>query len=304
LRSLPRAQLTADPRRGLLAQVPLQRGIIILPSAFTLGNLFFGVFAIVAATRGEFGWAAWYIVFAGVLDMLDGRVARFTRTGSAFGSELDSLVDVVSFGVAPGLIMYQLYFAEGVWSWTVCFVYIAAVVVRLARFNVEQAGRAKSHFIGLPSPTAGLILATYYPFSRTPFFEQYLAHLPWPQVMGIGMVFLGVLMLSHITYPVVPRIGFRTARGLFTTAVMAACLFAVLTAPSSFFFPLLVIYTTAGLIRSVGLGLLERLPERDPLLDEEDKDEADVELRTLDYGEVAPTRPRRDSPHERSEELR
>ena len=304
MRSLPRAQRTAEPRRGLLAQVPLQRGIIILPSAFTLGNLFFGVFAIVAATRGEFGWAAWYIVFAGVLDMLDGRVARFTRTGSAFGSELDSLVDAVSFGVAPGLIMYQLYFAEGVWSWTVCFVYIAAVVVRLARFNVEQAGRAKSHFIGLPSPTAGLILATYYPFSRTPFFEQYLAHLPWPQVMGIGMVFLGVLMLSHITYPVVPRIGFRTARGLFTTAVMAACLFAVLTAPSSFFFPLLVIYMTAGLIRSVGLGLLERLPERDPLLDEEDKDEADAELRTLDYGEVAPTRPRRDSPHERSEEPR
>ena len=304
MRSLPRAQRTAEPRRGLLVQVPLQRGIIILPSAFTLGNLFFGVFAIVAATRGEFGWAAWYIVFAGVLDMLDGRVARFTRTGSAFGSELDSLVDAVSFGVAPGLIMYQLYFAEGAWSWTVCFVYIAAVVVRLARFNVEQAGRAKSHFIGLPSPTAGLILATYYPFSRTPFFEQYLAHLPWPQVMGIGMVFLGVLMLSHITYPVVPRIGFRTARGLFTTAVMAACLFAVLTAPSSFFFPLLVIYMTAGLIRSVGLGLLERLPERDPLLDEDDKDEADAELRTLDYGEVAPTRPRRDSPHERSEEPR
>ncbi len=304
MRSLQRAQRTAESRRGLLAQVPLQRGIIILPSAFTLGNLFFGVFAIVAATRGEFGWAAWYIVFAGVLDMLDGRVARFTRTGSAFGSELDSLVDAVSFGVAPGLIMYQLYFAEGVWSWTVCFVYIAAVVVRLARFNVEQEGRAKSHFIGLPSPTAGLILATYYPFSRTPFFEQYLAHLPWPQVMGIGMVFLGVLMLSHITYPVVPRIGFRTARGLFTTAVMAACLFAVLTAPSSFFFPLLVIYMTAGLIRSVWLGLLERLPERDPLLDEEDKDEADVELRTLDYGEVAPTRPRRDSPHERSEEPR
>jgi len=304
LRSLPRAQRTAELRRGLLAQVPLQRGIIILPSAFTLGNLFFGVFAIVAATRGEFGWAAWYIVFAGVLDMLDGRVARFTRTGSAFGSELDSLVDAISFGVAPGLIMYQLYFAEGVWSWTVCFVYIAAVVVRLARFNVEQAGGAKSHFIGLPSPTAGLILATYYPFSRTPFFEQYLAHLPWPQVMGIGMVLLGVLMLSHITYPVVPRIGFRTARGLFTTAVMAACLFAVLTAPSSFFFPLLVIYMTAGLIRSVGLGLLERLPERDPLLDEEDTDEADAELRTLDYGEVAPTRPRRDFPHERSEETR
>src|SRR5690606_25491405 len=120
---------------------------------------------------------------------------RFTRTGSAFGSELDSLVDAVSFGVAPGLIMYQLYLSEGVWSWTLTFVFIAAVVVRLARFNVEQAGRAKSHFIGLPSPTAGMIVATYYPFSRTPFFQEHLSHLPWPQIMGMGMVLLGVLML-------------------------------------------------------------------------------------------------------------
>jgi CDP-diacylglycerol--serine O-phosphatidyltransferase len=295
MRSLPRPLKAPEQPRGLLAQVPLQRGIIILPSAFTLGNLFFGVFAIVAATRGEFEWAAWYIVFAGILDMLDGRVARFTRTGSAFGAELDSLVDAVSFGVAPALIMFQLYFAEGVWSWTVCFVYISAAVVRLARFNVEQAGRAKSHFIGLPSPTAGMILATYYPFSQTPFFLEHLAHLPWPRVMGIGMVFLGVLMLSHVPYPVVPRIGLRSPRAMLMTAVMAACLFAAVAVPSYFFFPFLVTYTTAGLLRSVGLGLLDRLPERDPLLDEDDeeeKDEADAELRALDYGEVAPNRPR------------
>ena len=94
---LPKA---GEERRGLLPRVPLQRGIIILPSAFTLGNLFFGVYAIVAATRGDFDWAGWFIVFAGLLDMLDGRVARFTRTGSAFGAELDSLVDAISFGVA------------------------------------------------------------------------------------------------------------------------------------------------------------------------------------------------------------
>jgi CDP-diacylglycerol--serine O-phosphatidyltransferase len=220
--ALPRPLRNPDQRRGLLAQVPLQRGIIILPSAFTLGNLFFGVFAVVAATRGEFEWAAWYIVYAGILDMLDGRVARFTRTGTAFGAELDSLVDAVSFGVAPALIMYQLYFAEGVWSWLVCFVFIAAVVVRLARFNVEQAGRAKSHFIGLPSPAAGMILATYHPFSQTPFFQANLSHLPWPRFMGIGMVLLAVVMLSHIPYPVVPRIGFRTLKSLFVTVLMAA----------------------------------------------------------------------------------
>jgi CDP-diacylglycerol--serine O-phosphatidyltransferase len=301
---LPRPLRPSEHRRGLLAQVPLQRGVIILPSAFTLGNLFFGVFGIVAATRGEFEWAAWYIVFAGILDMLDGRVARFTRTGTAFGAELDSLVDAVSFGVAPALIMYQLYFAEGVWSWLVCFVFIAAVVVRLARFNVEQAGRAKSHFIGLPSPTAGMILATYYPFSQTPFFQANLSHLPWPRFMGIGMVLLAVVMLSHIPYPVVPRIGFRSAKSLFVTVVMAACAVGALMRPALFLFPFLATYTLVGLIRSVGLGLLDRLPDRDPLLDEddeEDQDEAGAELRTLDYGEVAPTRPRRDpsNPQER-----
>jgi CDP-diacylglycerol--serine O-phosphatidyltransferase len=303
---LPRAGVPPGERKRLLPSVPLQRGVIILPSAFTLGNLFFGVFAIVAATRGEFEWAAWYIVFAGILDMLDGRIARFTRTGSAFGAELDSLVDAISFGVAPALIMYQLYFREGVWSWTLCFVFITAVVVRLARFNVEQAGRAKSHFIGLPSPTAGMILATFYPFSQTPFFQATLAHLPWPQLMGMVMVLLGVVMLSHIPYPVVPRIGFRTASGLLTTVFMAVCIVAAIRVPELFFFPFLVAYTLIGLVRSVGLGLLERLPDRDPLLDEDEEtaDEADAEIRTLDYGDVAPTRPRREPTLESPEEGR
>jgi CDP-diacylglycerol--serine O-phosphatidyltransferase len=295
-----------EERRRLLPSVQLQRGIIILPSAFTLGNLFFGVFAIVASTRGDFGWAAWFIVFAGILDMLDGRIARFTRTGSAFGAELDSLVDAVSFGVAPALIMYQLYFREGVWSWTLCFVFITAVVVRLARFNVEQAGRAKSHFIGLPSPTAGMILATFYPFSQTEFFQGRLAHLPWPQLMGTAMVLLGIVMLSHVPYPVVPRIGYRSVRGLLATALMAACIVAAIQVPELFFFPFLVAYTLVGLVRSVGMGLLEALPDRDPLLDEdeEDADEADAEIRSLDYGEVAPTRPRRETNPNNLEETR
>ena len=102
-----------SPDRPKRRQETLQRGVIILPSAFTLGNLFFGVYAIVAASRGDFLWAGWFIIFAGVLDMLDGRVARFTRTGSAFGAELDSLVDAISFGVAPGYIMFELFFAAG-----------------------------------------------------------------------------------------------------------------------------------------------------------------------------------------------
>ncbi|MBW3535961.1 MAG: CDP-diacylglycerol--serine O-phosphatidyltransferase [Gemmatimonadetes bacterium] len=294
--------MTPIPSR--VPRVPLQRGIIILPSAFTLGNLFFGLYAIIAAGRGDFLWAGWFIVFAGVLDMLDGRVARFTRTGSAFGAELDSLVDAISFGVAPGMILYHLHFADGDWSWTITFVYVTAVVVRLARFNVEQAGHAKSHFHGLPSPTAGMILATYFPFTQTPFFQENLALLPWPRIMGVGMMLLGVLMVSHVPYSVVPRIGLRTARGLLTTAVMLGSLFAALTVPRYFFFPFLVLYTLSGLVKSVLLGLVDRLPERDPLLDEEEPDEAGAEIRAMDYTDVAPSRARRAQEHPESEEER
>jgi len=292
-----------DERPRLLrpTRAHLQRGVIILPSAFTLGNLFFGIYAIVAATRSDYLWAAWFIVWAGILDLLDGRVARFTRTGSKFGAELDSLVDAVSFGVAPGLIMYQLYFYDTAWSWTLTFVYVTATVVRLARFNVEQAGHAKTHFHGLPSPTAGLILATYYPFSQTPFFQEFLAGLPWHQIMAMTMVLLAVLMVSHVPYPVMPRIGLRSARGLFTTGALAACIAAALTVPRYFLFPFLVAYTLWGLLRSVGMGLVEILPERDPLLDEEAPDEADAEVRSMDYTEVAPARTRREDAPEDAE---
>jgi CDP-diacylglycerol---serine O-phosphatidyltransferase len=273
----------------------LQRGVIILPSAFTLGNLFFGIYAIVAATRGDFEWAGWFVVFAGVLDMLDGRVARFTRTGSAFGAELDSLVDAISFGVAPALILYEIFFHDATsWSWTLSYVFVVATVVRLARFNVEQGGEAKRVFHGLPSTAAGMTLATYYPFSRTSFFQAYLIDLPWPQIMAMSMVLLSVLMVSHVPYPLVPRIGFRTRRLQFMTAWIGTLIVLSVTVPRYYFFTALVLYTAWGLFKSVWLGLLERLPERDPLLDDED-DEDDLEPgRALDYSDLtAPYRRRR-----------
>ncbi|MDX1646077.1 MAG: CDP-diacylglycerol--serine O-phosphatidyltransferase [Longimicrobiales bacterium] len=280
--------------RPLRRQETLQRGVVILPSAFTLGNLFFGVYAIVAASRGDYVWAGWFIIFAGVLDMLDGRVARFTRTGSAFGAELDSLVDAVSFGVAPGYIMYQLFFAgEGGWSWILSFVYITAVVVRLARFNIEQGGEAKRYFHGLPSPSAGMTLASFHPFSQTAFFQTYLADLPWQQIMGVGMVLLAVLMVSHVPYARVPRIGLRTARGIFNTVVALAALFLALSVPRYYFFTVLVLYITWGLVKTVFIGFLDRLPGGDPLLDE-DEGELETEPRQLDYTDLGPrSRPHR-----------
>ena len=264
----------------------LRRGIIILPSAFTMGNLFFGLYAVVAGLRGDFAWAGWFIVYAAILDLLDGRVARFTRTGSAFGAELDSLTDVISFGVAPALIMIQLYFTASDWSWVIGFVYVAAVVVRLARFNVEQGGEARRHFHGLPTPTAGMILATHYPFSQTAFFQQYLGDLPWPRIMVLTMVLTSILMLSHIPYAKFPRIELRTRKGIGTTAFLVACLVLAVTVPAYWFFPALILYTLWGLLRSVFLGLMERLPERDPLLDAPESSGTEVEPRELDYHDL------------------
>ncbi|HEX7049844.1 MAG TPA: CDP-diacylglycerol--serine O-phosphatidyltransferase [Longimicrobiales bacterium] len=268
----------------------LQRGVIIVPSALTLGNLFFGVWAIVSATRGAFETAAWLIVLAGVADLLDGRVARVTQTGSEFGEQLDSLVDAISFGVAPALIIYHLFLTDGNWSWIAAFFYVTAAVIRLARFNVEQAGHAKVAFHGLPSPSAGILLATFYPFSRTAFFQEHLAALPWPSLITALMLAAGMLMMSHVLYPVMPKFGFRTVKGVLTLFGMLAVIIAAFWIPALFFFPALLLYAAYGVGKALVLGFFERLPERDPLLDVENGDEAGAELRDIDYDELAPHR--------------
>jgi CDP-diacylglycerol---serine O-phosphatidyltransferase len=269
----------------------LQRGVIIVPSALTLGNLFFGIWAIVSAARGDFERAAWLIVFAGIADTLDGRVARYTKTGSRFGEELDSLVDAISFGVAPALILYHLYLVDAAWGWIIAYFYVAAAVVRLARFNVDQAGHAKVIFHGLPSPAAGMSLATFYPFSQTAFFATYLAGMPWPEIIIVVMLGLGVLMMSQVPYPVVPKFGFRTLRGMLTFIWLLGMIVLAIMVPSVFFFPALMGYVAYGVGKALVLGFFERLPERDVLLDEEEHgDEAGAEIREMDYGEIS--RPR------------
>lgn len=272
----------------------LQRGIIILPGALTLTNLFFGMWAIVSAARGDYSRAAWLIVFAAIADTLDGRVARRTKTGSRFGEELDSLVDAISFGVAPAIIMYHLFLREG-WGWIAAFFYVTAAVIRLARFNVEQAGHAKSAFHGLPSPSAGMTLATFYPFSQTDFFRTYLANWAWPEIMTGLMIVIGMLMMSHILYPVVPKIGLRSRKLIFNSIFLGTLIVLAVTIPSLYFFTASICYVAYGILKSVVLGMLERVPgeERDPLLDvdEDDVDDAGAELREISYDDIAPTRP-------------
>jgi CDP-diacylglycerol--serine O-phosphatidyltransferase len=146
-----------DPRvRGRLAR----RGIYLLPNLFTTGALFAGFYAIVMAMNGRFEHAAAAIFIAMVLDGLDGRVARLTHTQSAFGAEYDSLSDMVSFGVAPALVMYSFALkGMGKFGWIAAFIYCAGAALRLARFNTLIEVQDKRWFQGLPSPAAASLIA-------------------------------------------------------------------------------------------------------------------------------------------------
>ncbi len=261
-----------------------RRAVLLMPSGFTLANLFFGIWAIVSASHQEFSRAGLYVVLGGVCDALDGRVARATRTGSRFGEELDSLVDVITFATAPALIMYFAVLNQGGRDWLWVFGFIACAAIRLARFNVEQAGRAKTHFYGLPSPAAGLTLATYYWFSQTPLYNQtFLAELPWQQTMRYLMLVLGMLMISNVEYPAVPTVGLRSIKGILGTLVVVGTLVGVVFFPWSYFFPALIAYVAYGLVKTAAVGLMERLPggagdEGDEIDDDDEVEDAPMNV--------------------------
>ena len=236
----------------------IRRVVVVVPSLFTLFNLFFGFWAMVLASRGEFYRAGWFIVFAGVLDLLDGRVARLSGTGTRFGGELDSLVDIVSFGVAPAFLMYRVAFASGgQMAWVICYFYVMAVAIRLARFNVTHAGHAKSSFVGMPSPAAGMTLATYYPFTQTALYQDALTGWPWPLLLTFLVIILAILMVSNVRYAHLPRAGFRTAKGLLgLTIILIVTVFGIWR-HDFFFFPLGIAYMAYGVIRAALLGVID-----------------------------------------------
>ncbi|MDQ3696837.1 MAG: CDP-diacylglycerol--serine O-phosphatidyltransferase [Gemmatimonadota bacterium] len=264
----------------------LRRAVVLLPNGFTLGNLFFGIWAIVEASRGDFSQAGWLVVWGGIMDALDGRVARMTKTGSAFGVELDSLVDAVSFGVAPAFIMYFAVLQGEGSAWIFSFIYVACAVMRLARFNIEQGGRAKTHFHGLPSPAAGMTLASYYWFSQSSLYSQTLiGDLPWNEGMRWVMLTLSFLMISHVLYPAMPTIGLRSVKGVVGIFVMLGAVSLLIFRRVEFLFPMLVLYIGWGLARTVFFGLLDRVPTGDPLYDSDDEDEESLMTRPVAVGE-------------------
>ena len=263
------------PRGG--QQRKMRRSVVILPSGLTLANLFCGVFAIISASRGQLDLAGLLIVLGGVADALDGRVARATGSGSRFGSELDSLVDIVSFGIAPAMIMYFAVLNREGWDWLIAFIYVLCAAIRLARFNVEQAGRAKRYFHGLPSPAAGMTLATYYWFSQTPLYnETILGDLPWHFWLRFLMLALSFLMISNVSYPAVPTIGYRKASEILGSFVVLATIFGLIFLRKQFYFPALVVYVLYGVGKTVFFGFIGRLPRGDVAVISDDDESFDA----------------------------
>lgn len=173
----------------------LSRSVFVLPSLFTVGNIFCGYYAILATMHGNFNQAACSIGIAIILDALDGRIARLTNSCTGFGLQLDSLADVISFGIAPSVLafVWGLSMAEPRLAWTAAFTFTICGAMRLARFNI-QASNLK-HFVGLPIPAGGGAIAAV-----VHFFGEPIKNPLGSNIMVIAVFFLAFLMISKIRY--------------------------------------------------------------------------------------------------------
>jgi CDP-diacylglycerol---serine O-phosphatidyltransferase len=224
-----------------------RRGVFLLPSLFTVANLFCGYACVVYSTRSDFDTAALFIGIAMVLDTLDGFFARLTHSSSAFGVELDSLADVVSFGLAPAI----LAFTWGLWplerlGWAAGFLYVTATAMRLARFNIQSTTTAstdKRYFVGMPSPAAASVIAStvyLYPYG----LQEREAALP-----ALAMVLVpAFLMVSTIRFRSVKAIDVGHTRSYLPLFLGALALFFVALHPRIALVVLSYTYTAAALI--------------------------------------------------------
>ena len=182
-----------------------KKGIHILPSLFTTGNVFCGFYAFVAVLNEQFYFDAWAIVAGMIFDGLDGRIARLTKTTSAFGEQYDSLADIITFGMAPALLAYSWVLKPfGRLGWMAAFLFLLCAALRLARFNVTKPEIRSEHFIGLPSPASAVVIA-----SIVIAFEDLFATRMNPFTMVMVVYALAFLMVSNIKYPAFKQFDFK-----------------------------------------------------------------------------------------------
>lgn len=237
----------------------MRRGIYLLPNLFTTGALFAGFYAIVQAMNGRFDHAAAAIFIAMVLDGLDGRVARLTRTQSAFGAEYDSLSDMVSFGIAPALVMYSFALkGMGKLGWIAAFIYCAGAALRLARFNTLLEVQDKRWFQGLPSPAAASLVAGMVWVAADNHFHG--ADLRWPA--WALTLFAGLTMVSNLKFYSGKNINLRKSVPFIVIVLIALFITLISVDPPIVLFLLFLVYGVSGYVYGL-VCLLRRRRDKD-----------------------------------------
>jgi CDP-diacylglycerol--serine O-phosphatidyltransferase len=220
------------------------RGVI--PGMFTMGNLFCGFASIITSVKGEKPTeAAWLIIFAAFFDFLDGLVARLSGSSSRFGVELDSLADVVSFGMAPAVLLYTFKMIEfGNWGWLPGFVFISAAAFRLARFNLTAKLESKGNFIGMPVPAAAVALASFVIFCEAIWGEIRL-----DRFLLIMVIMFSALMVSTIEYEAMPGFDFSKRRNRIKMLMLVIIGIGLVVRTRLVLFPLMAVYALSGIVR-------------------------------------------------------
>jgi CDP-diacylglycerol--serine O-phosphatidyltransferase len=237
----------------------LSRGLFVLPTLFTVGNLFCGYLSIWASIRGTFETAAALIIGAAVLDALDGRIARLTNSMSPFGEQYDSLADLVSFGVAPAVLAYSWGLADfHRVGWLASFLFVVCGSMRLARFNIQTKVVDKRFFVGLPIPAGAATIVTLV--LATP--DRLVSRL-WMGGLLVLTFLVSYLMISTIRYRSFKDLDLRRRRPIWILPLTAAILVVIGFAPSIALLTLALTYAASGPVGKL-LALSSRKPEDDP----------------------------------------
>jgi CDP-diacylglycerol--serine O-phosphatidyltransferase len=228
----------------------MKKGIYLLPNSLTLCGMFFGFFSILSSIKGNYVHAAWAVIIADVFDGLDGWVARLTHSTTKFGIELDSLSDLVAFGVAPAILVYNWAVAPfGRIGFAAVFLFTACGALRLARYNVQMGSAESKAFTGMPIPGAATVIATV-----VLFFHEIGVFMPRRNVFVLILtICLSLLMVSTLKFHGLKEIDFRRRKPFWILVVFVLCVFIVAIHPEIALFAFAMIYLAEGIIENVYL---------------------------------------------------
>ncbi len=226
----------------------MKKGVYLLPNGLTLCGLFFGYFSILASLKANYVHAGWGILIALIFDGLDGWVARLTSSNTKFGIELDSLSDLIAFGVAPAVMIFSWSLQDfGRLGWAVTFLYVGCGALRLARYNIQMESTERKSFTGMPIPAAASVLATLVIFNQS----------HWGQSRGNGyfalclMFFLALLMISTLRFHSIKEIDLRQRKPFWALVLIIVILLVIFTHPPIALFSFAMLYLITALIENL-----------------------------------------------------